>query len=365
MDEVVPDDMVAVSQQDTIYLAEFLNNFDADPSNESSGRRSHIDESSNVNMSGTASPLPAVPAVPPRKRFNLERVGQYLQNQPLQIPHALDLTQKWDQLLAENECLRDCEMIYPYEPTFSLVQQHNLLKDGIAALFSEPELLIGKRFGLESSTECVGRLANHPKQVRTSHVNDATERISLLAMLIDLRELIIVEICGNRRRAVKLEFGNRQDYADKLGGFGVLEFRDVQFYNAQTVSLLLANSTSSPDPAAFNCFVQLPIATARSRMTDCTQRAVSQLGSTNVYELLDAQLIRQLDGSDAATVSVSGTRKVSTILSESQKRIRVFEMEVDEDEEEDDDDDEDDDDLLDMSQQSSVGHDMSQDSTAN
>lgn len=95
-------------------------------------------------------------------------------------------------------------------------------------------------------------------------------------------------------------------------------------------------------------------------MVDCTQVSISQLIATSCYELLEPSLIRQLDGSDAATVSVSGTRKVATILSESQKRIRIFEMEVDEEEEEED--DEDDEDLLDMSQQSSVGHDMSQDS---
>lgn len=355
MDEVVPDDIAAVSQQDTIYLAEFLNNFDTDPNE--SANAPPTDDESNVDMSAPASPVPQ-----PRKRFNLERVGQYLQNEPLQIPHALDLTQKWDQLLAENECLRECEMIYPYEPTFSLVQQHNLLKDGIAKLFSEPEQLIGKRFCWESSTEFSVLLPNH-LALRTSHVNNVSERISLFAVLISWRELTVVEIVGNGRRAVKLEFTNRENYADKFSSFGSLELRDVQFYNNQTLSLLLANShgrssensASSSDPKAFNCFVQFPIANVRSRMVDCTQQSVSQMISTSLYELLDPQLIRQLDGSDAATVSVSGTRKVATILSESQKRIRVFEMEVDEEE--------DDDDLLDMSQQSSVGHDMSQEST--
>lgn len=332
MEETVPDDIAAVTQQDIIYLAEFLNNFDLN-----TGDLEATDN--NATMAGDES---TAAAAPPRKRFNLERVGQYLEDKNLQTQSMVDLTQKWNQLLDDNECLKNCDFIYPHQKHLSLVQQHNLLKKSIGELFSRPERLMSTHFKLKSAIDCVG-FQDDVQSVRTCHWNVEATNASLFAGLIAQKMLFIVELksAGSAEaKAIKLEFQGTTFLADKFSMFGNLSFRDVQFYNDEHMSMLLH---SSVDQRLTNCFVQFPLAALATHMARVLLVSTSQNANVvdithvvpvcNFLELLDPTLIRTLDGSDGVIVSVSGSRKVASLLSESQKRIRLYEMEVEEEEE--------------------------------
>lgn len=346
MDETVPDDIAAVTQQDIIYLAEFLNNFDLhtdeDPVVEPATTTTPTDTT--ANSDGTQFKTPTT--TPQQKRFNLERVGQYLEDKNLQIQSTIDLTQKWNQLLDENECLKKCDIIYPHQKHLSLVQQHNLLKTSISELFSRPEKLIQKHFTCKSAIECAQ--LNENSTIKTSHIcMDSSEKNgTVFAGLISRKFLFILEMYSesNEKRAIKLEFQQKPFYEEKFCSFGDLEFRDIQFYNEEHLSILLY---SVANKRATNCIVQFPWMIVQSRMSilpaDTMTLDISHmLPIINFYELLDPTLIRVVDGVDGDTISVSGSRKVASLLSQSQKRIRIYEMEVEEDDD------------LDMSQNNSL-----------
>lgn len=57
-----------------------------------------------------------------KRKFNLERVGQYLQNQNLQKLSRISVTSDWNKLLEQNECLKNSNFIYPHHKELSLVQ---------------------------------------------------------------------------------------------------------------------------------------------------------------------------------------------------------------------------------------------------
>lgn len=60
-----------------------------------------------------------------KRKFNLERVGQYLQNQNLQKLFSTNFTSDWSKLLDQNECLKNSNFIYPHHKELSLVQVLN------------------------------------------------------------------------------------------------------------------------------------------------------------------------------------------------------------------------------------------------
>lgn len=249
-----------------------------------------------------------------RKKFNLEKVGQYLENKNLEIESKNDTTQEWNQLLEENECLKNCELIYPHHKNLSLVQQHNLLKKSIADLFATPEKLIGKEFRLKTEISCFDLAET--STVVTSHVNVEADNVSLLATLIDKHQLMIIEFNpkSNTFGSVRLLFQPRPfvDINDKFATFGALKFHHMQFYNEEILSILLDSQT---DARQINCFIQFPIAALKSKFAmqrvGFTGNVMSTIPLTNCYDVLEPTSIRVIDGFDGYMIAVSGNRKVS------------------------------------------------------
>ncbi|KAJ6640094.1 Anaphase-promoting complex subunit 4 [Pseudolycoriella hygida] len=313
MEENTPDDCAAFSQQDIIYLTEFLSNFDI------------CDD-----KDGDAEPMT-------RKKFNLERVGQYLENKNLEIESRNDTTQEWNQLLEDNHCMKKCELIYPHHKHLSLVQQHNLLKKCIGDLFSTPEKLISKEFRLKAEINCFEVLET--STVVADHVNVEADNVSLLAMLIDKNQLMIIEFNpkSNTFGAVRLVFQARPfiEGNEKFATFGTLKFHHIQFYNAGILSILLDSQT---DTRQMNCFIQFPLSGLKMKFAyqkvGFTGNVMTATPLYNFYDLIEPTSVRVIDGFDGNMIAVSGCRKVASILSESQKGIRLYEMEV-EDEDED------------------------------
>lgn len=363
MDEVVPDDIAAFSQQDIIYLAEFLNNFDApdaEPDAETAPTGSGDDTPMTPADAAQATPTAAAAATPAagaqKKRYNLERVGQYLQNEPLAVPTTVDLTQKWHQLLEQNGCLAQCDLIYPHDRSASLLQQHARLKDAIVDLFGLPERMIGSSFLCTGVTDCAAPIsaATEQRQLhrRTAHVNNLALGCSWLAMLVGPDEAVIVETpLDGAQRAVKLSWHGVPPWSDSsdasdggsFGSFGpVMEYRDIAFYNEEWLSMLLFNAATAPGELASNCWLNFPVRSVREYMVDTGEQP---LETVSMYGLCDPSTIRRIEHGDAWRMAVSGSRKLVTVVGDSAKRVRVYETEVDEDDE----------DGLDVSQSSAGG----------
>lgn len=253
-----------------------------------------------------------------RRKFNLERVGQYLENKNLTSPIKTDITPKWDQLLAANECLRSCECIYPHNSELSLVQQHNLLKTSVTELFQKPEQLISEKFEFVQHIDCAEWLVasapnvDQPMSTHTTHINIEDENVTMFAAVQPSQQMFFLEMGPNRIGGIRLAFQRKTVQQEQQTVFGELKFHHIQFFNEEILSMLFDNLV---DGRVSNCFVQFPLAVLRAKLTLLSGAGdgcnlMDSCAVTNFYDILDMAMIKSIDGFDGNVLSVSGSRKV-------------------------------------------------------
>ncbi|XP_021931596.1 anaphase-promoting complex subunit 4 isoform X2 [Zootermopsis nevadensis] len=335
-DERVPAEIIKMTQQDLAFIGDFLYNFDGVSAKQE-------DES--------------VPSGSSRKpRFNLEKLGQYLVDQELIIPPDTD-NNPWKKFLQENSMLANHPSIIPHFRKMSLVQQHNHLKKAIDDVFSQPETSIGELFKVSNIIKCL----NIPEtgEPRVNHINVVDDRKLLLAFLDSAspaEEFYLLEIPidkpliseeGAEARCVNLYFnpltlrGGEGRRVDESSWSSPMKVLDVQFYLQDVMSVLLEQNGESRGAV----FVQFPVRVALEAAMSVSLPAV-QNGDQTTYilsraprveasVLLDSGALRPVENMVASRFAVSGTRKVAVVLSESRRKVRLFEMEVEEEEEDD------------------------------
>lgn len=312
MEENVPEDIATVTQQEINYLADFLNNFDG-----------------GVSDDNTIS----------KKRFNLERVGQYLEDRNLLITSTDDLSQHWEGLVHENACLAECPFVYSHKKELSLVQQHKMLKNSIIEIFQKPEEIIGNDFKLNQVINCLKierSKVNESRPKVITFMNNAEENTILYAILESESTIMFIDVQSDSTiKSLKIQFHKKPYFESKFTSFGDLSFRHIQLYNETTLSIILDSSSNGKRSS---CFVQFPLTNIRElfvEMSGIENIDISKMSRTiNMYDVLDASSIKILDGVDWHEVAVSGNRKVASLLSDSRRRIRFYEMEVEEEDDE-------------------------------
>ncbi|XP_053698159.1 anaphase-promoting complex subunit 4 [Sabethes cyaneus] len=322
MDETLPEDSPSVTQQEINYLAEFLDNFDANQSSDPS----EIGESI-VNDDK-------------KRKFNLERVGQYLEDKILSYPSKADASNQWATLLEQNECLKSCQLIYPHHDNYSLVQQHNLLKSSIDKIFENPIAIIGADFKQVSMLRLQHNSGSTTFHQTVTNISENNGSATFFGLLESDSSLIIAECnSSSMLRFVQLVFGEKPFFGTRINAYGDLTFKHIQFYDEEFLSILLRGQTS--DGRCCSYFFQLPLQKVMETLetVDFTNNHVIDRQSNccrtiNVYTLLEESNLKMLDGMDAAMIAVSGTRNVAAVVSESLKTIRIYDMDA---QEEDDD----------------------------
>lgn len=276
-----------------------------------------------------------------KRKFNLERVGQYLKNENLPTHSLHDPTSEWSKLLDENECLKASDIIYPHHKELSLVQEHNLLKKSITELFSKPEKHIGDQFSFKMCMDIMA-IGDDNSSIQVDHINvDSKKPSSLFTVNASNKTVYFIEYTTKSDfvKLIKLEFSEMPFLNPKLQNYSSLRLCHLQFYNESTISMLIAASSRDLDYDT-KLFVQFPIQKIQPRLLglkltehiDITQLATS----LNLYEMLDTSSLRTLEVHDGHMISVSGSRKIASVLSESRKRLRHYEMEVEDDDDEND-----------------------------
>ncbi|XP_055586995.1 anaphase-promoting complex subunit 4 [Uranotaenia lowii] len=319
MDETLPEDSQSITQQEINYLSEFLDNFDVNSTKD-------FVEETNVEEK--------------KRKFNLERVGQYLEDKPLVYPPKMDISNQWSTLLEQNECLKNCPLIFPHHDNRSLVQQHNLLKASIDRIFEKPITVIGQDFKQKSALSLRCSSENNSFQTVVNHFNTKENNITLFAFLESEKSLILIECnAASSLRSIRLSFAEKPFFETRLINIGELSFRHVQFYNEETLSLLLRSQNQNQSrPQSY--FLQLPLQRVRE-LLEAVPFVSSQIVTpeqscriVNAYNLISDGALKLLDGLDAARIAVSGTRNVTAIVSESLKTVRIYDMDPQEDEDE-------------------------------
>ncbi|KAK6621678.1 hypothetical protein RUM44_001485 [Polyplax serrata] len=293
-DDRVSSEMSKISQQDLQNIAEFLYNFEGeDPS---------------VSLS--------------KPKFNLERLGQYLLDKNLDILSS-EGNEPWTELLEQKHPLiNQHQLIIPHHKEMSLVQEIKHLEIQINCVFKHSEEFIGQHFKLLYMKDFVQ--VSEPK-IRLTNTYFSEEEKFLIGLLDPKSSppnaFYFIDMAVHPDRQTKCVHLS-------LGPAGEREpssrVTDLQFYLPDVLSILV-DQKSGAHPTGF---VQLPVKLIKDLNCDV-------FSSINIQHILD-NYVRNIEGIVASKFAVSGSRKVSVILSENKRKVKLFEMEA-EDEEDDDD----------------------------
>lgn len=345
-----PDEIAGISQEDTVFLAEFLNTFDdcceVDAGNY---RNLQITHNARVHLQFIYDfyfvfGFVHFPDDRRRIKFNLERVGQYLENHHLQSQSRTCLVSEWKRLLAQNECLQNSGCVYEHHRELSLIQEHNNLRESINKIFEKPNALISLKFEMQHCFD-ICELSDTSDLMWTNFESFDTNR-SFYTVAVDKKTLYYVEMRPHSEHGRLAKFVIEAQYPDieKMSlaetsdeptpsqTFPCLELLHFQYYNERIICMLCRYKK---DNYWSNCFIQLPIDVlqAKTRVYPLRSRINidKELEPTIFGTILDQEFMRALEMDDGGQIAVSGGRKIATILSLSHKKIHHYETEADDD----------------------------------
>ncbi|XP_026748266.2 anaphase-promoting complex subunit 4 [Galleria mellonella] len=323
LNETTPSEIVKMTQQELSHIAEFLYNFD------------NVQVESNDN----ASEKPV--------KFNLERLGQYLQDQDLTILPD-DEDNPWHKFLKDNSCLlKDNDTIFSMTEfrKFSLVQQQIYLKNAVNRVFDVTSKDVGKHFSLLHNVKCYEDQTNINlnNNLRVTQIYDEVQERFMVALVSVGRDNGLYFMSTNIKdklcsaTATKYYFtsnfliGNK----DSIDG-ECLTVLDLQYYSSEFLSVLVQHPNNES-----SIFIQVPTKIALENSTEFNIKSKAcvfsdKLTVKNISSLLDQGVYKLLDKMDGYRIAVSGGRKVAVVLSKTFRKVKVFEMEVDGEDEEDD-----------------------------
>lgn len=251
-----------------------------------------------------------------KRKFNLEKVGQYLENTNLPQPAKSDMHHRWNKLLDENDCLRNCPFMYSHDKKLSLIQQRNKLTESIERIIDKPNQSITEHFSLKTTLICCDLPKDFTSndQIKTTfHVHE-TFRCEILLITISRTEILLIELDARNPylKSTHLNLKPGPFTHDLSPSYGNLSFVDLKFYNEHFISILLQNYDNS-DRRTQSYFLQLPLDLISGKYK---QHQVSEkvnlteaTASHSILDFLDVNCLKHVDGF-CTSIAVSGMRKV-------------------------------------------------------
>lgn len=306
MDEQIPPEIPKMTQQDLMYITEFLQNFDSLPVKDE------------------------IPTKGQKNKFNLERLGQYLVDAPLTILPNKE-NNVWSKFLEENDCIAEHGLVIKPEDESSLLTQKKYLVEAVHKIFLEPKNIISRTFTYKTHI----KLCTYVKNVRLSQVN-INHDITLTTYLdqnVPANGVYLLET--NSTNIIKHLYLYASQFSDYTDSNIANKFIDVQFYTTTHLSVLL--SDTSEQNCAFIC--QIPLALLRSLMSETVlesdKSVIENINARVDICKLSGVTMKTIEGMAVACFAVSGSRHVSVVLSDNKHKVQLFEMEADEEEEDD------------------------------
>ncbi|XP_039295073.1 anaphase-promoting complex subunit 4 [Nilaparvata lugens] len=233
----------------------------------------------------------------------LDHVGQYLNETDL--THPIETENSWQKLLKNNEELAKHPCIVKLDRKTSLMQEHVRLREAIVEVFVPPQSAVGSMLLPDNVVKLPG--VKNPSQVALT-LETGDNR--LLLTTLEGENLLLFDV-----NLVTKGFSVKSII------FPSLHPLDVQFYVPEILSVLLKGT----DPERGAVFVQLPVAPV-------CKVAGSEVDATN---LVESSALQPIENLVASSFAVSGARKMAVLLSESRRKIRLYDLDAEaEDEEE-------------------------------
>lgn len=318
LDEQTPSDIVKINQQELTHIADFLYNFE--------------------NVQAETSETTEKPA-----KFNLERLGQYLQDQELTIV-SNDEDNPWHKILKENLCLsKDNDTIFCIDEfkKFSLIQQQKHMTKHIKEVF---DIHHAQNFFLLYNIKCYEANAHLDvrESYKTSQIFDVDQQRFMMVLVytevpsqglyfmsVSVKEKYSASICKFVFSSSLLQDNDQSSES--------LEILDIQFYSSEYLSVLLKH----PHTEDSIIFVQLPLKFVLENTQEFNLKSRNiifneHMQKIDISPLLDPTVYKVLEKINGTKMAVSGARKVAVVLSNIQRKVKIFEMEVNSEEEDDD-----------------------------
>ncbi|KAK4881685.1 hypothetical protein RN001_005004 [Aquatica leii] len=298
MDDKVVPDLPKNTQQDISHIMEFVINFDNINSNENDRR----------------------------KQFSVERLGQYLNDRPLVMPSESE-ENLWEQFLDRNECIQKDENIIKRFKNYSLIQQFKHLVASIENIFVIPKSLVAEQFSVKHIINC---LSIEDKPPYLSKMNNSTEStfVTYLNKATPADGIYFLEIHNDLSKICGGYF-----YFKQIDNYQHYQVLDIKFYSPNVLSVLLQETNSSRNGILY----QLSTISVRDKLVSVDISIDIHKQNLPKVNAMDVGLTMQkcIEGMACSYFSVSGCRRVSIVLSENRKKVRLFEMEAEEDDDED------------------------------
>ena len=279
-------------------------------------------------------------AVNSQGKFTLERVGQYFDPKQLTVKPPFG-NNDWTQFIESHPTLKSSPLLIPDNSTDSLISLSARLHEHIQKAFREPINTVSKSISCWNYFPlCEINKNGSPLYVTQASIGTPPHP---LVVFPDDSKLCIVSFNANEHRLFLTRI-----CVDNLSGNNEpakYSFSDVKFYDSEFLSVLLQeqklDNSDDDEEECMSVLAQVPFQWLEDKdFCDVTQ--IRQMCINSLSEPLSINVgprithFRKLTGMRAKSLAVSGTRKVSCVLSESQRHIRLFDMDA-EDEETDDD----------------------------
>ncbi|CAG9860050.1 unnamed protein product [Phyllotreta striolata] len=299
-DEAVSSEIHKTAEQDLTYITEFLQNFD---------------QIGNKGKEGQTT-----------NGFVMERVGQYLADAPLKITSDLD-GNEWQNFLSKNECLRNHAHILQHYKSTSLIQQFKELAVNISDIFDTPKMKLQSEF---KASYVFDFFDFNAEPLKMSSIN-VTKEMMLFSFIEPSTNIYLlqVHVTDDKCLARYGKFHFTQSTEDNSQVYDIL---DIAFYSNNILSVLLQEN--SPYKLAVLLQFSLPSALDNLVEIDIHSKINRQTLPNSDGSLISPKLIKNVEMS-ASRFAVSGARRVSIVLSENKRKVKLFEMEAEEEDEED------------------------------
>uniref|UniRef100_A0A6P7GPL0 Anaphase-promoting complex subunit 4 n=1 Tax=Diabrotica virgifera virgifera TaxID=50390 RepID=A0A6P7GPL0_DIAVI len=298
MDETIPSEVHKIAQQDLAYITEFLQNFD------------HIGNKDGSNTKG----------------FIMERLGQYLVDAPLVFIPNMD-SNDWTTFLNESKCVQKHRSILKHNKTTSLIQQFKELSNSVNDIFEAPKDALQEQFKYIHTFDCFNF---GEARLRTTSINISKE-VLLFSYLEPSSHIFVLEIHVNDEKKCQARCGKfyfthlPEETAD------IYEILDLAFYSNSILSLLLQEKAGNKS----GTLLQFSLSLATEKLTEIeihTEISKSVIFTSNGSSF-NPKLYKSVEMA-ASSFAVSGSRRVSIVLSENKRKVKLFEMEAEEEDDE-------------------------------
>lgn len=276
-------------------------------------------------------------------KFTLERVGQYFDPKPLTVKPPFG-NNDWAKFVENHPALNSSPLLIPDESTESLVILSGKLHGHLKKVFTEPISVISKAISCwncsplyemsksEQSPFCLAQIGGplHPLLVFPDR-----NKLCIISIKANEHRLFFARICVDHlpcdTKTMKYSFSH------------------VMFYDSEYLTVLLqqqevdgiSGDDDDSETEGTSILAQVPY----QFLDDKDFVDIAQAKQTYINQLSQPPGItvgsrithyRKLIGMKAGSLAVSGTRKVSCVLSASQRNVRLFDMDAEDDEADDD-----------------------------